>query len=557
MTCGRTTGIYTSWAECKLQVEGFKGAQHHGFPTLKEAAAHMRLFKVSARLIPPPSFLEALSPADRVVWEGASVSEQHTLFQQTPPFAPPPPKPTSEDTDLSDTPNSSKKRKLDIQTDGMEADDDPPGDPGMGNGLGGAQKFPNSNTNSNPNTNTHTTNPNTNTNANPDSNPNPTTNTNANTRQNTNTDTLLNTKMIHNPNTRDSVVGSVDGGKSLVSVNGNSDTNSIQTDQPANPPRSFASVVGSSAKTATTATISRQLDTSRTGNQIPRRTLLKLIDMVTQVIDEVGGVFSGFSGDLFAPSHSHTIRPGLAFPGTPSLPAHLDIAKEKGSRFWALPPLFGQGALTNSECASVIDTAISGPNFRYGILVTPAPTITDILPPTKIKFYAGDIAKGLAEHATYRGSVTLTTPTTLLHLLPPTEDTPAEWAPINSPPLPLQFHFFIGGERTTPSHTFAQESPTSIVRIDENPMVLQEDRAGMFCLPGTVWGKGALKNIIIDHTPPELEYPIACLPFRGRIFVFPYRCREKFAQTWAPYFLFFPHSHKRFVCYRSKTPPKH
>ncbi|MFI3297431.1 MAG: ribonuclease H family protein [bacterium] len=34
---GRKTGIFESWEECKLEIDGFEGAQYKGYPTLEEA----------------------------------------------------------------------------------------------------------------------------------------------------------------------------------------------------------------------------------------------------------------------------------------------------------------------------------------------------------------------------------------------------------------------------------------------------------------------------------------------------------------------------------------
>ena len=34
---GRTTGIFTTWDDCRAQVIGFKGAEYKSFPTMQEA----------------------------------------------------------------------------------------------------------------------------------------------------------------------------------------------------------------------------------------------------------------------------------------------------------------------------------------------------------------------------------------------------------------------------------------------------------------------------------------------------------------------------------------
>lgn len=38
---GRTTGILTSWDECKKSITGFKGAEYKGFMTLEDAKAYL------------------------------------------------------------------------------------------------------------------------------------------------------------------------------------------------------------------------------------------------------------------------------------------------------------------------------------------------------------------------------------------------------------------------------------------------------------------------------------------------------------------------------------
>ncbi len=40
---GRKTGIFTSWAECKAQVEGFPGARFKGFTDPNEATKWLNL----------------------------------------------------------------------------------------------------------------------------------------------------------------------------------------------------------------------------------------------------------------------------------------------------------------------------------------------------------------------------------------------------------------------------------------------------------------------------------------------------------------------------------
>ena len=43
---GRKTGIFTSWAECKAQVEGFPGARFKGFTDPNEATKWLNLLSV-------------------------------------------------------------------------------------------------------------------------------------------------------------------------------------------------------------------------------------------------------------------------------------------------------------------------------------------------------------------------------------------------------------------------------------------------------------------------------------------------------------------------------
>lgn len=38
---GKTPGVYNSWEECKLQIDGFRGAAYKGFETKKEAEKYL------------------------------------------------------------------------------------------------------------------------------------------------------------------------------------------------------------------------------------------------------------------------------------------------------------------------------------------------------------------------------------------------------------------------------------------------------------------------------------------------------------------------------------
>lgn len=50
---GKTTGIFTSWDECKASVGGYPGAQYKGFPTLEEAKAYMGEEQASIPVVAP------------------------------------------------------------------------------------------------------------------------------------------------------------------------------------------------------------------------------------------------------------------------------------------------------------------------------------------------------------------------------------------------------------------------------------------------------------------------------------------------------------------------
>ncbi len=43
---GKTTGVFSSWADCKASVDGFAGAEYKGFTTLAEAKEYMANTKV-------------------------------------------------------------------------------------------------------------------------------------------------------------------------------------------------------------------------------------------------------------------------------------------------------------------------------------------------------------------------------------------------------------------------------------------------------------------------------------------------------------------------------
>ncbi len=38
---GRQTGLFTNWADCKAQVQGYSGAVYKSFPTLQEAQQYL------------------------------------------------------------------------------------------------------------------------------------------------------------------------------------------------------------------------------------------------------------------------------------------------------------------------------------------------------------------------------------------------------------------------------------------------------------------------------------------------------------------------------------
>ena len=57
---GRKTGIFTSWAECKAQVEGFPGARFKGFADPNEATKWLNL-----DYVPPYGGGRAAKPAEK------------------------------------------------------------------------------------------------------------------------------------------------------------------------------------------------------------------------------------------------------------------------------------------------------------------------------------------------------------------------------------------------------------------------------------------------------------------------------------------------------------
>lgn len=68
--CGRVPGVYSSWADCRAQVEGFEGALYKSFKTLEEALAaergapadYMGGAGSSPSAVPAPSGVAAARP---------------------------------------------------------------------------------------------------------------------------------------------------------------------------------------------------------------------------------------------------------------------------------------------------------------------------------------------------------------------------------------------------------------------------------------------------------------------------------------------------------------
>ena len=70
---GRQTGVFSTWEQCRAQVEGFSGAIYKGFPTWEEAEAFLTAGTASAGSLSPVSPqkteeaapTESSSPAER------------------------------------------------------------------------------------------------------------------------------------------------------------------------------------------------------------------------------------------------------------------------------------------------------------------------------------------------------------------------------------------------------------------------------------------------------------------------------------------------------------
>ena len=64
---GRACGIFTTWAECKKQVDGFAGARYKGFTDVSEALAWLN---GGERTLPQAA--PAPQAAPKAPWHGAS-----------------------------------------------------------------------------------------------------------------------------------------------------------------------------------------------------------------------------------------------------------------------------------------------------------------------------------------------------------------------------------------------------------------------------------------------------------------------------------------------------
>ena len=50
---GHKTGIFSTWDECKKQVDGYSGAKHKGFYSGQEAQAYLNSYDISFAPLPP------------------------------------------------------------------------------------------------------------------------------------------------------------------------------------------------------------------------------------------------------------------------------------------------------------------------------------------------------------------------------------------------------------------------------------------------------------------------------------------------------------------------
>jgi ribonuclease HI len=59
---GREPGIYRTWEECKVQVDGYAKAQYKGFGSLEEAEAYLGYAKTNEPCVPKPSGASPFNP---------------------------------------------------------------------------------------------------------------------------------------------------------------------------------------------------------------------------------------------------------------------------------------------------------------------------------------------------------------------------------------------------------------------------------------------------------------------------------------------------------------
>lgn len=242
----------------------------------------------------------------------------------------------------------------------------------------------------------------------------------------------------------------------------------------------------------------KKIKQPRIGMALPRRLMIKLIPLL---VEQLPVKFRSFDTDLFAPSEPHTIQPQTAFPLTGKLEDHLAVAA-KATRFFAFPPIYGEGELTHEQNAAVVQAALDSVGFEYGVVVTIPPAITDILPPAKIPFYLPDIARRLNSHPTYKGSYTFSSPIQLFALCDETQS----WEPTSSPPVPIQLHIY--AKSTTPhaspvqkiTHQFIVEDVHHLRVVDKNPThtLVPSGCAAHVCLQGTHWAKGHVRKALTD-----------------------------------------------------------
>lgn len=70
---GRQPGVYTSWAECKQQIDGYKGARYKSFATQEEAVEAYRKGPESVPATPKQKKAKAEFNQTGVIWDSIAV----------------------------------------------------------------------------------------------------------------------------------------------------------------------------------------------------------------------------------------------------------------------------------------------------------------------------------------------------------------------------------------------------------------------------------------------------------------------------------------------------